>query len=471
MNYPSSNETVSNISKEAIESLEVSLRGRLVLPDSPDYDDLRCIYNGMIDKYPAMIVQCMNVSDVITCVNFGREHRMDTAIRSGGHNGPGLCLVDDGLVIDLSKMKGIRVDPENMTAQVEAGCTWGDVDHATHGFGLATVSGVLSTTGVGGLTLGGGHGYLTRKFGLTIDNLLGADVVLADGSFVRANENENPDLYWALRGGGGNFGVVTSFQYRLHPLKNVIGGPMFWPIEQLETTMKWYRNWLPQLPEDVYAFYLTAAVPAAPPFPKELHGQRVCGLLWCYTGLQEQFETYLQQARNTAAPLFEFTPEMPYPAIQSMFDALYPSGDQWYWKGDFIDQIPDEAIEQHKRFAEVPTPQSTMHLYPVNGAAHRPGKGDTAWEKRDAHWSMVIAGVDHEAGNLDKIKTWATDLWAALHPYSLRGGSYINFMMEEGEDRIKATYGDNYERLQEVKTKYDPDNFFHVNQNIKPKGQ
>jgi len=469
MNYQSSNETVLPVNSEAIEFLEAALRGRLITPSSPDYEDARCIYNGMINKHPALIAQCMNVSDVIACVNFGREHRMDTAIRSGGHNGPGLCLVDDGLVIDLSKMKGIRVDPENMTAQVEAGCTWGDVDHATHGFGLATVSGVLSTTGVGGLTLGGGHGYLTRKFGLTIDNLLGADVVLADGSFVRANDNENPDLFWALRGGGGNFGVVTSFQYRLHPLKNVIGGPMFWPIDQLEVTMKWYRNWLPQLPDDVYAFYLTAEVPSAPPFPEEIQGHKVCGLLWCYTGPQEQFETYLQQARNAAKPLFEFTPEMPYPAIQTMFDALYPTGDQWYWKGDFFDQIPDEAIEQHKRFAEVPTSQSTMHLYPVNGAAHRPGKGDTAWEKRDAHWSMVIAGVDHEAANFDKIKTWATDLWAALHPYSLRGGSYINFMMEEGEDRIKATYGDNYERLQEVKSKYDPYNFFHVNQNIKPK--
>lgn len=458
------------MTNEQIQKFKEALRGELIQSDDQNFDEARTIYNAMIDKHPGLIAKCANAGDVITAVNFAREQNLEVSIRSGGHNGPGLALVDDGLVIDLSLMNGVRVDPNSKTVRAEGGCTWGDVDHATHAFGLATVSGVISTTGVGGLTLGGGHGYLTRKFGLTIDNLLSADVVLADGSFVHANENENPDLFWALRGGGGNFGVVTSFEYRLHPLKNVIAGPLFWPIDQVETTLKWYRNWLPKLPEHVYAFYLTAEVPGAEPFPEEIRGEKVCGLLWCYTGEPGQFETWIQQARNVAEPLFEFTPEMPYPALQSMFDGLYPPGDQWYWKGDFVKELPDEAIAEHVRFAEVPTSKSTMHLYPVDGAAHNAAKNDTAWEKRDAIWSMVIAGVDTKPENVEKIKAWADGFWKALHPYSLRGGSYINFMMEEGQDRIKATYGENYSRLQKVKAKYDPYNFFHINQNIKPTG-
>jgi FAD/FMN-containing dehydrogenase len=453
---------------QSIRDFNKQLNGEIILPTDENYDEARSIYNAMIDKHPGLIVKCRNKDDVIAAVDFARKEGSEVSIRSGGHNGPGLALVDDGLVIDLSPMKGIRVDPENRTAKVDPGCTWGEVDSATHEFGLATVSGVVSTTGVGGLTLGGGHGYLTRKYGLTIDNLISADVVLADGTLVHTNEDEHPDLFWALRGGGGNFGVVTSFEYRLHPVKNVIAGPMFWPIEQLETTLKWYRDWLPEMPDDVYAFYLVAEVAAGDPFPKEIHGEKVCGLLWCYTGPKDQFDSIVQQARDVAKPLFEFTGEMPYPTLQSMFDGLYPPGDQWYWKGDFVREISDEAIEEHLRFANVPTPQSTMHLYPVDGAVHEVGKDETAWNKRDARWSMVIVGVDPDPENAEKIKTWARDYWEALHPYTL-GGSYINFMMEEGQDRIKASYGDNYKRLQKVKAKYDPDNFFHINQNIKPR--
>jgi FAD/FMN-containing dehydrogenase len=452
---------------KSISSLEEKLNGEIILPADDNYDEARSIYNAMIDKHPGLIVKCKNADDVIAAVQFARKEGIEVSIRSGGHSGPGLALVDDGLVIDLSPMKGIQVDSKNRTAQVEAGCTWGEVDTATHEYGLATVSGVISTTGVGGLTLGGGHGYLTRKYGLTIDSLISADVILADGKLVHANENENTDLFWALRGGGGNFGVVTSFEYRLHPVKNVIAGPMFWPIDQLETTMKWYRDWLPEMPDDLYAFYLVAEVAAGDPFPEEIHGEKVCGLLWCYTGPEDQFEGFIQQARDVAEPLFEFTGEMPYPALQSLFDGLYPKGHQWYWKGDFVKELSDEAIQEHKKFAEVPTSQSTMHLYPVNGAAHEVGSKETAWNKRDARWSMVIVGVDPDPENAEKIKAWARDYWKALHPHTL-GGSYINFMMEEGQDRVEASYGDNYERLQKVKAKYDPDNFFHINQNIKP---
>lgn len=460
------------VTDTVVQEFKEGFRGGVLHPgDGEGYDEARAIYNAMIDKHPQLIAQCANVADVIGAVNFAREHDLGTAIRSGGHNGPGLALVDDGLVIDLSEMNGIRVDPEAQTARVEAGCTWGDVDHATHAFGLATVSGVVSTTGVGGLTLGGGHGYLTRKYGLTIDNLLSADIVLADGRLVHASEDEHSDLFWALRGGGGNFGVVTSFEYQLHPVKTVVAGPMFWPIEALEDTIRWYREWQPQTPEDVYAYYLTAEVPGDPyPFPEEIRGEKVCGLFWCYTGPADETENVLQPARKVAEPLFEHVGEMPYPALQSMFDLLLPPGDQWYWKGDFVYELTDEAIAEHLRFAEVPTPKSLMHLYPIDGAVHRVDEDDTAWRYRDANWSMVIAGIDPDPAEKERISEWARDYWEALHPHSA-DGAYVNFMMEEGQDRIRATYGDNYERLQEVKAKYDPENFFHVNQNITPATQ
>ncbi len=457
------------LDETAVKEFAERSRGEVIGPgDGAVYDEARTIYNAMIDRRPGLIARCANVSDVIGAVNLAREHELDVAIRSGGHNGAGLSTVDDGLVIDLSEMKGIRVDPETRTARVEPGCTWGDVDHATHEFGLATVSGVVSTTGVGGLTLGGGHGYLTRKYGLTIDNLLGADVVLADGRLVRASETENPDLFWGLRGGGGNFGVVASFEFALHPVETVVAGPMFWSIDDLEETMRWYREWLPEAPEDVYAFYLTAEVPGEP-FPEEIHGEKVCGLVWCYLGDPEGIDEVLNPAREAADPLFEHVGEMPYPALQSLFDDLYPSGEQWYWKGDFVDELTDEAIAEHARFAEVPTTKSTMHLYPIDGAVHRVEEDETAWAYRDATWSMVIAGVDPEPENADRLREWARSYWEALHPHSA-GGAYVNFMMEEGTDRVRATYGENYDRLREVKTTYDPENLFHVNQNIEPAG-
>jgi FAD/FMN-containing dehydrogenase len=456
-----------NLEEEIINDFEASLRGKLIRPDSSEYDEVRTIYNAMIDKHPGLIVKCSNVADVISAVDFGREHNLDTAVRGGGHNGPGLALVNDGLVIDLSEMKGIRVDPQKRTVRVEAGCTWGDVAHATHAFGMATVSGVISTTGVAGLTLGGGHGYLTRKYGLTIDSLLSADVVLADGRLVHASEDENEDLFWALRGGGGNFGVVTSFKFKMHPVQNVVCGPMFWPVDQTEKMMHWYRDFITNVPNDIYAFFMVGEVPPAEPFPEDIHGEKVCGLLWCCTGTPDKSEPFLQQARDVEKPLFEFTGEMPYPALQTMFDDLYPEGMQWYWKGDFIRELSDKAIEAHLDYAEVPTMHSTMHLYPVNGAVHDVDADETAWNYRDVNWSMVIAGVSPDPSDKEKITQWARNYWEAIHPYSA-GAAYLNFMMEEGDERIRATFGKNYSRLQKVKKKYDPDNFFHINQNIEP---
>jgi FAD/FMN-containing dehydrogenase len=454
------------IEPETVQTFREGFRGTVFLPEDDGYEAVRTVYNAMIDKCPWLIAQCANVADVIEAVTLGREHGLDIAIRGGGHSFAGLGLVEGGLVIDLSDMTGIRVDPDGRTVRVEPGCTWGDVDHATHTFGLATVSGLVSTTGVGGLTLGGGHGYLTRKYGLTIDNLLSADVVLADGRLVHASEDENPDLFWALRGGGGNFGIVTSFEYQLHPVDTVVAGPMFWPIEDLEPTMRWYREWLRQAPEDVYAFYMIAEIPGDP-FPEEIHGEAVCGLMWCSLGPEDRARAAIEPARDVAEPLFEHVEPMPYPALQSAFDDIAPSGEQLYVKGDFVYELTDDAIAEHKRFTEVPTPKSNMHLYPIDGAVHDVDGGETAWGARDATWSMVIAGVDPDPANAEKISDWVQSYWEAIHPHSGDGG-YVNFLMDEGKSRIRASYGENYERLQRVKAEYDPDNVFHVNQNIEP---
>ncbi|MDY0038957.1 MAG: FAD-binding oxidoreductase [Desulforhabdus sp.] len=455
---------------QVIESFAASLRGTLIQPGDAGYDAARRIYNAMIDKRPRLIAQCADVADVINAVNFGRKHKLVIAVRGGGHNGPGLSLCDDGLVIDLSLMRGIRVDPALHTVRVEPGCRWGDVDHATHAFGLAAVSGVISTTGVGGLTLGGGHGYLTRKYGLTIDNLLGVDMVLADGRFVKASERENADLFWAVRGGGGNFGIVTSFLFRLHPVSMVYAGPTLWPMEQAAEVLRWYRRFSVETDEDLYGFFTFLTVPPVPLFPESLHGRKMCGVVWCYLGPQDLLKQAFQPVHDFSSPLFEHLQPMHYPVMQSMFDGLYPPGLQWYWKGDFVKELSDEAISLHVRHgSELPTALSTMHLYPVDGAVHRVGRNDTAFSYRDCHWSEVIVAVDPDPANNERMIAWARDYWEALHSYSA-GGAYVNFMMEEGPGRILATYRDSYDRLVEVKRRYDPDNLFRRNQNISPDG-
>jgi FAD/FMN-containing dehydrogenase len=445
-----------------------ALRGEVLAQGDAGYDEARTVYNAMIDKRPALIARCADVADVIAAVRFGRDERLDVAVRGGGHNGAGLGLVDGGLVIDLSLMRGVRVDPGERTAQAAGGAQIGDLDHAAHAFGLATPAGVISTTGVGGLTLGGGHGYLTRKHGLTIDNLLEADIVLADGSLVRASESENADLFWALRGGGGNFGVVTSFTYRLHPVHTVGVGITLWPIDETPQVLRWYREFMPGAERDLYGFFAVLEVPPAPSFPEEIHGRKMCGVVWCYLGGLEDLDEALAPVREPADPAFHFATPMPYPALQGMFDELMPTGLQWYWRGDFFDRITDEAIAVHLEYgSSIPTPLSTMHLYPVDGAPHAVGSGDTAWSYRDAVWSGVIGGIDPDPANADAIRDWCVSYWEALHPHSM-GGAYVNFMMEEGQERIRATYRGNYGRLAAVKARYDPGNLFHVNQNIPP---
>jgi FAD/FMN-containing dehydrogenase len=451
----------------AVQAFKASLRGMLIQPGDETYEAARKVYNGMIDKRPALIAQCVDVADVISAVNFAREHKLLLAVRGGGHNGPGLGICDGGLVVDLGRMKGIRVDPEARTVRVEGGCVWGDVDHATHPFGLATPSGFISSTGVGGLTLGGGIGYLARTHGLTLDNLLGVDMVLADGSFVSVSADEHPDLFWAVRGGGGNFGVVTSFLFRLHPISTVYGGPMFWPLDRIDEVLTFWREYILSAPEDINGWFGVVTVPPVPPFPEQYQMQKACVIVWCYTGPLEQAAERFASIR-AHGPMIDFVGEIPWPALQSMFDALYPAGLQWYWKADFFRELDDRAIELHAKYGpQLPTMHSTMHLYPINGAAHRAKPGDTAFSYRDANFAEVIVGVDPDPANNERMIAWAKDYWLALHPHSA-GGGYINMIMDEGEDTVKAAYRDNFARLARIKATYDPTNLFRVNQNIKP---
>jgi FAD/FMN-containing dehydrogenase len=456
------------LKENAVAEFKSKLRGQVIEPGHAEYEKARQVYNAMIDRWPRWIVRCADVADVIACVDFARNNGIVLAVRGGGHNAAGLGVVDGGLVVDLSAIRYTHVDPQAETVRVGGGNTWADVDHATHAFDLAVPTGIISTTGVGGLTLGGGLGHLTRKCGLTIDNLLSADLVLADGSFVTASEWRHEDLFWAIRGGGGNFGIVTSFLFKTHRIHTDYAGPMLFELDQARDVMKWYRKFIVSAPDDMNGFFLFLTVPPGPPFPEHLHNKKMCGIVWCYTGPLDQAEEVFKPIRNLLKPALDFVGPIPHPVLQSMFDPIYPPGLQWYWKADFFNELSDAAIEEHlKHGSQLPTLQSTMHLYPIDGAASRIGKDETAWGYREAKWAGVIVGVDPNPANKDKIISWARNYWEALHPHSA-GGAYINFMMDEGEDRIKATYRDNYSRLARIKTKYDPNNLFSVNQNIKP---
>ena len=456
------------MSAGAIATFTQSLRGPVFGREHPEYDEARKLYNRMIDKQPLLIARCTDAADVVAAVNFGRDNGLPIAIRGGAHNGAGLGSVDDGLVIDLSLMKGVRVDPAKPTVRAGAGCVTGDVDHATCAFGQAVPFGVISTTGVAGLTLSGGHGYLSRQYGLAIDNLLEADVVLADGRFVTTSESENPDLFWALRGGGGNFGVVTSFLFRTNPLGMLYAGPIIFDLADAAPVMRWYRQFQANSPDEFYIFLGLQSVPPGEPFPQEHWGKKMCVLLVSHPGPDGEKAVNAIRA-ELPTPIIDWAQPMPYPMLQTMFDPLYPRGLQWYWKGDFVKDLSDAAIDAHiAHAAKVPSPISGMHLYPVDGAVHRKQRDETAWGYRDATWSMVIFGVDPEPANAAALQQWARDYWQAVHPFDL-AGAYPNFMMDdEGEARVKAAFGDNYDRLAAVKKKYDPANLFRVNHNIRP---
>ena len=445
------------------------VRGPVIEPGDPDYDEQRLVHNFMHDRRPSVIVRAVATADAVAAVNYAREQDLDLAVRGGGHSVPGFGTVDDGVVLDLSLMNNVFVDPGKGTARAGGGATWGDFNHATHAFGLATTGGIISTTGVGGLTLGGGIGYLTRGCGLSCDNLVGAEVVTADGRILTANEYENEDLFWALRGGGGNFGAVTAFEFALHPIATIYGGPMFYEVEDAATVMAFYRDFIDDAPEELGAFFAWQIAPPLPFVPEDRHGDLFCAMVTCWSGPTEQGESVLKPLHDVAEVKAEFVGPMPYPALNAAFDDLVPKGLQHYWKADFVKELTDDAIAAHVEHGKkTPVVNSTMHLYPINGAVHRVGPEETAFGHREAKYAAVIAGMWPDPADNEANTKWVRDYYAAIHPHSGTDGGYINFMGEDDADRAPENYGPSYDRLRQVKATYDPDNLFHLNQNVKP---
>jgi FAD/FMN-containing dehydrogenase len=451
-----------------LDQLREHVGGEVVASGDATYDEARKVYNAMIDRRPAVVVRCSNVGDVVAAVNFARENGLDLAVRGGSHSVPGFGTCDDGVVIDLSGMRGVSVDPASRTARAEGGATWGDFNDATHAHGLATTGGIISTTGVGGLTLGGGIGYLARGFGLSCDNLISADVVTADGRSVVASEDENADLFWALRGGGGNFGVVTSLVFRLHRVDTIYGGPMFFEVEHAADVLRFYREFIATAPEEFGGFPAWQIAPPLPFIPEERHGEPFLAFVACWAGPVDQGEAMLKPLHDVAPVVAEHVGEMPYPALNSAFDALVPPGLQHYWKANFVTELGDAAVDAHLEHGpKVPVVNSTVHIYPINGACHRVASDATAFAYRDANFATVIAGMWPDPTQNDANTRWVRDYYDATAPLSEEGG-YVNFMAGDDQDRIRANYRGNYDRLVQVKRTYDPDNLFHLNQNIRP---
>jgi FAD/FMN-containing dehydrogenase len=453
----------------SIDSLQDQVRGEVVLPDAPGYDEARKVYNGMHDRRPRAVVQCADAADVVATVKTAHDAGLDLAVRGGGHSVPGFGTVDDGLVVDLSGMRNVEVDPAAGVARAGGGALWGDFDQATNAFGLSTTGGVISTTGVGGLTLGGGIGYLARKYGLSCDNLIAADVVTADGRLLRASEDENDDLFWALRGGGGNFGVATSLEFRLHPVGDIVGGPIFFELDAAADVMAFYRQYIAEAPEELGAFFMFQIAPPLPFIPEERHGDTLCGVVTCWSGPESDAAAVLKPLRDAGPVVAEHVGSMPYPALNSAFDALLPPGLQHYWKADFVKELTDEAIPLHvEHGSQVPVVNSTVHVYPIDGAVQQVQPDETAFAYRDVSFACVIAGMWPDPADNEANTKWVRDYWSAIHPYSGTDGGYVNFMGDDDQDRVEANYGGNYERLSKIKAKYDPDNLFHLNQNIEP---
>jgi FAD/FMN-containing dehydrogenase len=445
-----------------------AVEGSVVSPEDAEYDAARRVYNADIDRRPAFIVRCENERDVVSCVNYARESNLPVAVRGGGHSAPGFGTCDGGVVIDLSRMREVHVDPERRVARVDGGCTWADVDRATHQFGLATPAGIISTTGVGGLTTGGGFGYLSRRYGLSCDNLVSARVGMADGQIRTASADENAELFWAIRGGGGNFGIAVSFEFRLHPVDQVYAGPILYPIEKAAEALRFFRDFIQTAPREVSTFFAFLIVPSRPPFPKSLHGKTTCAIMCACTSDTLEAENQIRPLKEFGPPLLDLTHPMAYPVLQSAFDSLMPPGLYHYWKADFVQELSEGAIAEHIKFGPgVPTVNSTVHIYPLDGAVQDVKASDTAFAYRDVKFVHIIAAGSEDAASLPEYREWACEYWAALHPYSA-GGAYVNFLMEEGEERVASSYGENRERLVAAKAKYDPNNLFHVNQNIKP---
>lgn len=451
-----------------LETLRTGTRGMVTGPSDPGYDTARAVRNGMIDKRPAVVVRAANAGDVMTAVRFAGDNGLTVAVRGGGHSVPGFGTAEGAVVIDMSAMRGVRVDPTTSTARVGGGATWGDLNAATYPFGLATTGGIISTTGVGGLTLGGGIGYLTRGLGLSLDNLVSADVVTADGTFRLASEKDDADLFWAIRGGGGNFGVVTSFEFRLSPVKDIYGGPIFFELDKAGDLFRLYREFIADAPEQFGGFPAYQIAPPLPFIPEERHGTTLALFVACWAGDLDKGEEVLKPFRDLAPSVAEMVGPMPYPALNSAFDDLYPEGLRHYWKASFAKELTDEAIEAHvEHGSKVPAMTSTMHIYPINGACQRVDSDATAFAYRDASFATVIAGMWPDAADDEQNTRWVRDYYDAIAPHSEEGG-YINFMAGDDQDRIRQNYQGNYERLQQIKRDHDPGNMFRHNQNIVP---
>ena len=456
------------MSQPTVEQLREQVRAPVITAGDPGYDEGRTVHNGMFDKRPKVIVRPEQVADVVAAVNFARDAGLDLSVKGGGHSAPGFGTNDGGMVIDLSLMRHVHVDPRARTARAGGGATLGDFNYATHAYGLATTGGIVSTTGVAGLTLGGGIGYLTRGYGLSIDNLISADVVTADGRILTASGQENPDLFWALRGGGGNFGVVTSFEFQLHPVKDVYVGLFFYELDAAGDLLRFFREFIHDAPEEYGGFPAFQIAPPLEFIPAERHGDTFCAAVVHWAGPLDQGESAMKPFRDLAPVVAEMVGPMPYPALNAAFDPIFPKGIRSYWKGSFVKELSDAAIEQHLIHGpKVPEVSATMHLYPINGAVHRVGADETAFAYRDSTFAMVIVCAWQDSALDQQRIQWVRDYYQALAPYSEPGG-YINFMADDDEARVHDNYRGKFERLTQIKKAYDPGNLFHINQNIPP---
>ncbi len=453
-----------------LKEFEDGLHGELIRPEDAAYDEARAIWNGAHDGRPALIARCADASDVRHAIGFARSEGLDVAVRGGGHSIPGFSTVDGGIVIDLSPMKGIKVDERGRTVIAEGGLTWGELDAATQEYGLAVTGGLVSTTGIAGFTLGGGIGWLMRKHGLACDNLRSAEIVTADGQFLTVSATENPDLFWGLRGGGGNFGIVTAFEFYLHPVgPTVTAGPVFYPGERAEEILRFYRDFVQTAPDELTTLANLLTAPPAPFLPEEWHGKKLVALIGCYSGDPEEGEKAMRPLRELGDPVADLVGPMPYVQMQGLIDALYPHGTQAYMKAGYLRELDDHAVETVVRYHQNATsPASEIHIQHFGGAVARVDEDETAYGDRLAPFVFNIVALTHEPEGLDSHVEWAQRLYGEIEP-SLTGGAYINFLSAEGRERVQAAYGaEKFARLRALKDRYDPTNLFRLNQNIPP---
>ena len=457
------------LEEATVAELEAGFRGAVVGPAHPDYDLHRKIWNGSFDRRPALIARCAGVADVISAVRFGRQTGLPVAVRSGGHSFPGFSVADDALMIDLTPMKGVRVDPEARTARVQAGVLLGELDRETQAFGLAAPSGIVTHTGVAGLTLGGGIGWIMRKHGLSVDQLRSVDIVTADGEFVKASPDENEDLFWGLRGGGGNFGIATEFEFNLVPLgPTILAGPIFWPMEQSGEVLRFYRDWVADAPDELMTIVVHRKAPPLPFVPEELHGKPVVMVIVCWAGGIDEGEKFVEPLRKFGNPVADVCAPKPYLAHQAMLDPSFVPGRWYYFKSCDVPELTDEVIDiTVERSLQIKSPLTSFPIWQMGGAVARVGEDEVAFGGRNAGFTYNIGGATQTSEGFDEEREWVRDFWSALEPWHTT--VYVNFLGDEGQDRVRAAYGEEkYDRLQALKRKYDPYNFFRLNQNIPP---